>query len=657
MGSKNEEAKMMRKRIGNLFHSYPANLANFDRTEQQVVPYANENKKPKLLPTFVQWPYATSALASEVANEYHTVFADFAADNDMVVLLRPLNKKAGKGLRSTDGGCQHIAKRLQTKGKSSEFDPIAGEIPVRAALSKLAVKSPGLIAEFEEKNQKALKKSAEIMLQIEVVTPAQVHELNQLFLEVAVVKKTEEGKVIYFVEDQLGNVVWNQKETSPLFLIANDADIGWLAYEESSKTFSLQQTLPNQWKCIPVEIMAYQQFKVEKMNGQEIVVEKKCPIISDYDELVSAPRKIFPLQDNHNLALRVTIDQSFFNNLYQSYATRKLDPVDVAAELIFRYEDECKREYDNIENSSGLNFGMVNENQSAEIAYLKQATNGAVNHGPEVNNPHPEKILPGEYLVYLPDRRKLILHDEQEICNFVNQYRALGFPIYVNSKWGWEIDNYGKLYIPAQRFPWEEVEKTLQQDSQKLEQAEAELQLQLANLGLQDSPAQYNQIYTGIKKLDIESIFQKVKTEFNSKLNSGDLERLLQQVQEISSLQKLCNLEKKMEENFVRIEKLRLEPDVIYSNPALLDQCQVSTEEGNKEVTMKKFINQVSLKVKNMEHEKRMEKMRKAEEELEQKEVEHYQHFRRNSIFRRGMEWLQQNRIYLQPCTEKLTLF
>src|SRR5579872_146326 len=156
--------------------------------------------------------------ASGMTHQHSLTLSKFAAANDVIVIWRPINKNAAGRLDRAIN--PYMGKGLNTKGKSSEFGPIAGDIPLEAGLSKVAITDTDHIPKFNTKNQEALQKDQEKYETIkDKITDKNIGEMNDLLLVTSVNKKTSDGKTIYFFADENNNIVWNDQTNMPVFAI------------------------------------------------------------------------------------------------------------------------------------------------------------------------------------------------------------------------------------------------------------------------------------------------------------------------------------------------------------------------------------------------------------------------------------------------------
>jgi hypothetical protein len=572
-----------------------------------------------------------SLVSAEVANmthEHSLSISKFAAANSVIVVWRPINKEAaGKLGRAVN---PYKGKGLNTKGKSSEFGPIAGDIPSDAALSKVAVADPGHIKEFRAKNQQALEQGKKEIAKIEGrVTIEDYEKINDYYLVCDIPKRVEINGVeheVYYVQDAKDNVVWNAQKTSPQFVIKDQTKPDtWFAYNADSKPAGFDKDVPISTATLGgrpevVKIMAYRQYKIE--NGQPTPYE--APITADYDELVSAPRRIFPFHQNQQIPTE--FKATFFRQLGKPEV--KLTAMDVAAEFLYEYESRLLQEQRNARFHSTM--GNVTALQLVTKTSMKLDTGGATNHGPEVNNPFPEKFVEGDYAVHLTDGSVITLHSEQEICDFINKQRQQGFPLDVNPKWGWDIDDStGELSVPTiRRFDWPQVTENSIFEEDKLKKLKKDL-------GILDN--EHN------SKILLEVAERKLEPRQgeNPEPPPGwhlQLQRPTNALpftdEQIEFLrQRLARQEKKfrMGENIIKtqvaIEKWSLEPDIIYSS-------YINNEEvlPTEQPTDSNFREVVAAKVKEIGKKFRFAQRKELQDGLKEQE-EMYEHYFREEPF------------------------
>lgn len=103
--------------------------------------------------------------------------------------------------------------------------------------------------------------------------------------------------------------------------------------------------------------------------------------------------------------------------------------------------------------------GIIFEDEEAAIVHLNKATDRATWHGPETNNKGGSledlyNDLKGGVVVFSPDGDiELIRNDnpeeaEKTLVERINVLREQGYAIFPNPRWGWRVNDAGKLYIP-----------------------------------------------------------------------------------------------------------------------------------------------------------------------------------------------------------------
>lgn len=522
--------------------------------------FAHSDKKLKV--------YLVDSEVADMTHEHSLGISKFAAANGIIVIWRPINKEAARKLGRVVN--PYKGKGLRTKGKSAEFDPIRGDIPVDAALSKVALTDPDNIEKFRAINKDAIEQGEKEYEEIKAsVTVKNYKEINDRYIVCKIPKQLEinkpDGKSeqyeLYYVPDDNSKkkVMWDQRANCPLFIIKDKTDPDrYFPYKVGSKPIEFDWTKPMTTRDLGgapkvVEIMAYRQYK---KVGNDQLIPYAAPITADYDELVSAPRKIFPFHQN------ISIPTTFQNILYQQLGKpeEKLDREELAADFIYSYEETLKKSHR--EKRFHSTMGNVTEEQLVAKTVMKFDTEGATNHGPEVNNPFPEKFVKGDYAVHLTDGSVMILHDEDAICNFINEQRREGFPLDANPKWGWDVnDNTGELSIPAiRRFDWYEIHKRIDNDREALKRKKEKLSL---------SKNEQNGIIlsnAGEKILEAKSLADDWHTQLQWSGNAPPSgAKHLESLKELAILEKQYNMGEDIIKTQVAIEKWRLEPGIVYS--------------------------------------------------------------------------------------------
>lgn len=523
---------------------------------------------------------------SGITEDDNFTFCRVAQDNQLIMMWRPVNEHAAQKLKNKHG-LLYKGKGMNTKGKSSKFGPIAGDIPYVAALSKLADPNPDKerqseIKKYQSKNDKALESSQKehsLFLAThsaaDATTKDSIERMNERLLLTTEKKETSKGKTIFYVykkgehpSDPM-NILWDQKNTSPLFIIEGEKAGQYCLYENESKDFSREINLDDRYAIEPVKIMCYTQFKLD----EERISEEVYGITADYDELVTAARKIYPFHNNDTI--RTNFTQILYNKIYECYdSNQPVNPIEIISDLIVEYEEKIQRDHLYIREQD--NMGSVNDWQMDLKSYLKHQTNSSTNHGAEVNNPFPEELLDENYAVHLPDGTMTILHNEKEICDFINKKRQEGFPLDVNPAWGWSIDEKSRnLIIPDEkhRINWRKIRENISYqciEIQNLESIEDYLSKDfLISLNIADNEKNKEKLteyWESLQKSE-DTIFP------NLELLNKDV-RIEENVQAYF-IRKLTELKLKraiyasdldiMNTN-IQLQRYRLHPDIVYSD-------------------------------------------------------------------------------------------
>lgn len=134
------------------------------------------------------------------------------------------------------------------------------------------------------------------------------------------------------------------KDQAPslIFVVKGQKEGSWLAYHDLTKAFDIkvkQSKHPN-WKLKKVRIMAYRQFAFDDLGTLE---ESNWPITPDYDELVSASRKVYPFH-NHD-EIRTILNKELYKMVAEWDDAVTLDRVNVIAPLILAYGLKVKSDH------------------------------------------------------------------------------------------------------------------------------------------------------------------------------------------------------------------------------------------------------------------------------------------------------------------------
>ena len=519
-----------------------------------------------------------------MTEEHNIIMAKSAAAQDMITIWRPINKKAKEKLSRS-----YMGKGITVKGKSSEFGPIAGDIPVNAALSKLASekeesKRTKEISKFQKLIDDSISKDlASLNKTLAELENTSLHNkslfkgrqfISKGFKKCAYVLPSEETinvDLLYFKNNE-NHILYEINTNLPLFGIEVNGSI--LFYNYKTNHFELRNNnIVAEYNKEIVEILTY---NIITFNEHGILDIKSYYITADYDELVSATKKLYPYYENANLKAEIPL--SLFHDSQQKVISDQTVTLsDIEAKVVWQHEKAEKKERSTLINSFEEAMGKVNENQRAIKAVHKSDTLNATNHGPEVNNPYPEFLSEGKYAFFLPDGQWGVLNNAQEICNFINDKRKLGFPLEVNVKWGWDIDQNGQLFIPQKPFNWKELDEKLS-ELETAAQIEERILVNLILIKGQEANKDFsdNEVNLVINQIQIspdgnfgESSSSSSSTHISDKVplyQSIIDNNIRNQYKSYASRHNLHIAENNIAKLYFDIQKTRLEPSVVYSH-------------------------------------------------------------------------------------------
>jgi hypothetical protein len=550
-----------------------------------------------------------------MSHMHNILISKFAILNDTLIMWRPINKDAAKLLE--DPVSPHMSKALNVKAKTAnaKYGPIAAELPCIANFSKIAELAPLQVEEYTKKNTLALQEAEEKYQQLQPINRNNYRLANELLLMTAITKMVEIEKgsellPLYYFVNENNEIWWESKSNLPVFAVSQQN--GFRFYNDFTKAFDRVQTLSNNYKPLEVKIMAYRQFK---LNAQGEVEQNLYPITADYDELASAARKIYPL----------FLDPTLKQEVDKLASLPEEAHIEAAAQLIMRYERAVKEESRNIIVSPEQpNMGAVNEWERAVKIHLEIETKSATRHGPEVNNPFPEPITEGDYAVHLPDGNVSVLKNENEICDFINKQRAKGFPIPVNPKWGWQVEVLRrKLLIPPVKFNWIEVNADLQQQVDKCQERKKQVSAMFTKLGVADTQDNKMVLLQWIKRAVDTGMEAEITSRLTFSIDNNaergksaiaDLRKLAENVEDLQRQEERHNTDIIIVELKLKIERLRLEPEIIYSQQ--LNNSGVSLESLEKTVEESQRRRRIEKRVYELEYKERQQEITMLEAKL-----------------------------------------
>lgn len=267
-----------------------------------------------------------------------------------------------------------------------------------------------------------------------------------------------------------------------------------------------QFSLKSHEKLTTVDLLGYRQFVLDE-NTNQIKEIKPLKIAPDYDELTSSVAEIFPLELakykektgyavveerelNDEFVMQIDTDLLVNLGLFQedtdnsnpiSNIIVKIDragisliqsvefngktiqiPQEQVEDFIINLclADKLQKQRDVFTaQKKREEMGIITEvkemQKMQELHDLPSAN--ATSHAAEDSNLNPEPFVKGNYATILNDKSAIILHNEVEICQFINEKRKQGFPLEVNPRWFWLTDQDGNLFVPQDKFPhWEE---------------------------------------------------------------------------------------------------------------------------------------------------------------------------------------------------------
>lgn len=532
---------------------------------------------------------------------HQQIVRDIVTANGMVSWYRPFNLEAESWLLKGAQG-----KALLTKGKSSGFDYIAGLIPVDVRLSKLMRNQ----VEFHPHDIAYYQSNMDFVMEMYDTRKISKAEIERAYHDYHLVKKIEQARtavtaleekanqsvdfsqlaqyrqyieianelpkqiavtqafqfsdgqecLVYYLVNQYTQVQDQARsanelhrddvifqDNQPIFFIERDAR--YLVYNTKTHSFDIpceMNKLPKKFNKQPLRVMAYQQFELD--GDRYIRLKNPRLVTADYDEGSSAALRVHPFMQRTEIAT-------------DSFSILQLTrPSEIPQEAIDQFTVGALLSheiYRNIEARDVATYGTMgkaNDAQRAMIGYLRDETGWTVNHGPEANSPTPQKFeAQAIYPCFYSDGRvELLEGDEGDICEFINKQRALGFPLAVNPKWDWVKDQEtGQFSIPTQidRFDWEPVDQFLKENQLKADAIDQKYR--------QRGEKEYETFLT----FNLEEISVLAQEEEN--LSELNRDRLLIVTQ---------NLAAEIAAIMLKIETLRIEPDLIY--PGLIESYQ-----------------------------------------------------------------------------------
>lgn len=528
------------------------------------------------------------ASAIGITDAHQLYFSKLAKEHHLILLWRPVNSNAAGKLANN-----YVGKRLNLKSKSSEFGPIAGDIPSNPRLGKaiffeeeklknLDAVNRSLVAYSVEESDSAIRDKI-ASLGTEREKQDAIAKLNDAYRVTEMDKYIGEN-LIYYATEADGSILTlelnNSSEPSktPRFFI-QISENQYQEYNYEQSDFSKPVILAEENLSFqPVKILAYKRFRYNETNS--CIIEDK-PITADYDELACCPRNDYPFYNNTQVRTQIT------NSLYKELSTpgglTEEKKIEIIAQLMIEHDNAKYAEEQALVDR--LSMGYMTDHEYALKTVENLDTDGATNHGPEVYNfYYAEKfsVKPEDvYFAHLPDgRTEQFKNDsnstaEQKICDFINERRKDGYPIPVNPCWGWNITEAGLLTTENSTERKEKWRQTME-ELQKLEHEVNEIDSDLKSAFKQFSIPLTSEMQVLVSEF-AEKNFSRTEEEVLNEYPENQPEFLQQMIKAgvLESVTGLIELNEKMKKNLsyqrtliklqLQIERIRLGADLTYS--------------------------------------------------------------------------------------------
>ncbi len=361
--------------------------------------------------------------------------------NNSIFFYRPINENAGDKI---DLGT-HAGKGIDIKGKSSNFGPIAGEIPLNPRLSKLFGKEEAkeeyesfyaqllsqlwknkdeeealkLAAEIHDEKAseefiknallkapngirfcKAIKKTVRIREDHKITPVAREgfkHKISYKYrISYDEKEEAQEYDLYYFRkkgDDNPENIdvtteilSTNKEHKRPVFAIKVNGKFFFL--NQKGDTFIARKEQQEdvekfEFEATHVEVLAYIEPSFDSQN-KKVIFSPKI-ITADYDDLVSSGQKIMPLANGETFLVDIT------RELFMEDA---LSASELKAHILASHEINKNIEF--TDRSYFPDLGSVTTPERDYKSVQKADTNASTNHGPEIGNPNPEPFSDDE---------------------------------------------------------------------------------------------------------------------------------------------------------------------------------------------------------------------------------------------------------------------
>jgi len=381
--------------------------------------------------------------------------ADVANANKEVIGFRPVHTAAQRKFTySINREYSVMGKLMNTKFKTSDILLLAAKIMRDPRLSKLRNLPETTEEEREIKQARLDEETKNIKVRMNEYTECKKANKIETLKE-----QTDKGKELKKAVDEF-NKQWHiTSKPSKIYFKNEEADEVlacnlFIVEDENGKIlkddnlepkfyfkkddkyfeYKTKQECPiNPIGLKLVEELYYVQYEKHIENGEILYKETFSQIITDYDELFSAPLKQYPLEHEYSKSnekidkleiqkeettsdkkkklkvpssnlLLPELNVNDINDYIQKIADNKPNAtnLDVLAHIIYKHEEKQKQ----IMRTDLIikDMGIVNEEQLVMKTHLKNPLNNATNHGADNKNPNPEKFKDDEsYVMFLPN--------------------------------------------------------------------------------------------------------------------------------------------------------------------------------------------------------------------------------------------------------------
>lgn len=428
------------------------------------------------------------------------LFSEFAVANDSVVMLRNVNPRAGELLQRSDV----IGKPMTMKGKSSNggkgnttFDPTAGFIPRNQNFSKIDSANTAKIRKFQDLVDTAIeevKVSSKQLTTVDgrgntrfwysvdngngtydfVFKKSDRANDQQYFALNKETMKEEEARTQERRYDPIG------KNPLPLEVMADPKTGKLYTADYDTLVFAINvdgrggvsfETLANDH---------YRKLDADKTLriAQEALLKKIIDLndrqLNELQEsLIHAHdlQKLLNETDNASASEDQTDDDGMRKEVVKSLTGALRKVYTGINEVLKRNIEESTEELldelqTSIEDTDLETPGLlevrsaITLEEEVAVAHLNKETDRAIWHAAETTNKGAFKEelyddLKAGVTVFNPNGEILLMKNEHHpevaeraLVDLINQLRDAGYTIIPNPRWGWEMDNSGRLFVP-----------------------------------------------------------------------------------------------------------------------------------------------------------------------------------------------------------------